>query len=427
VNYDYDSAGRLESITTPGETGKPVKVGYHYVANSGSRLDHVSYQLGNTLAMTGVRTLDDAGRLEDITWWNGAGSKKLSQHDYTLDALGRRTAAKREAGDSWAYGYNQRGEVETAAKSAASGQPEPGKKFGYSYDNLGNRDGIRGSRVSSLTDASAEHRSGYSSNALNQYTTKTNPGRLLQRGRAAPGASVLVDGHAPTLREADGTWHDVVTITNTLGPVRRSVQVQATRTAASVTGTDLFMNQTGSRFILPANETLTHDADGNLTSDGHWTYTWDAENRLTSLEEKTSTRQPPSLMVRQRLEFRYDAAGRRIAKKVLHAEGNGNFVLKSSQVFLYDGWNMIAEFSLKESSRFATCDSTHLRMGPRRQRQLHRSRRRRRLDPSPSTIANHSQPPQTAFAPCYDGNGNVTELCALSTSTVSARYEYSAQ
>ena len=51
----------------------------------------------------------------------------------------------------------------------------------------------------------------------------------------------------------------------------------------------------------------------------------------------------------QRLEFRYDAGGRRIAKKVLHAEGNGNFVLKSSQVFLYDGWNMIGKFILQRS------------------------------------------------------------------------------
>jgi hypothetical protein len=51
--------------------------------------------------------------------------------------------------------------------------------------------------------------------------------------------------------------------------VRRSVQIQAKRTAASVTGTDLIMNQAGSRYILPANEVLTHDADGNLTSDGH--------------------------------------------------------------------------------------------------------------------------------------------------------------
>jgi len=27
-----------------------------------------------------------------------------------------------------------------------------------------------------------------------------------------------------------------------------------------------------------------HDADGNLTNDGHWSFIWDAENRLTSME-----------------------------------------------------------------------------------------------------------------------------------------------
>jgi YD repeat-containing protein len=55
------------------------------------------------------------------------------------------------------------------------------------------------------------------------------------------------------------------------------------------------------------------NTDGNFTSDGHWTYSWDAENRLTAMEEKTSTRQPSGLKEWQRLEFRYDAGGRRIA------------------------------------------------------------------------------------------------------------------
>ena len=73
----------------------------------------------------------------------------------------------------------------------------------------------------------------------------------------------------------------------------------------------------------------------------------EVQNRLISLKEN---QQPPGLMVRQRLEFHYDAGGRRIAKKMLHAEGNGTFVLKSSQVFLYDGSNMIGEFILQSSA-----------------------------------------------------------------------------
>ncbi|NLH74599.1 MAG: RHS repeat protein, partial [Verrucomicrobia bacterium] len=38
--------------------------------------------------------------------------------------------------------------------------------------------------------------------------------------------------------------------------------------------------ETGKVYVPPATESFTHDADGNLTSDGRWTYSWDAENRL---------------------------------------------------------------------------------------------------------------------------------------------------
>src|SRR5690606_25267012 len=50
---------------------------------------------------------------------------------------------------------------------------------------------------------------------------------------------------------------------------------------------------------------ISHDADGNLTQDGTWTYTWDAENRL-----KTMTR------AGQTLTFTYDYMDRRIRKQV---------------------------------------------------------------------------------------------------------------
>ena len=30
-------------------------------------------------------------------------------------------------------------------------------------------------------------------------------------------------------------------------------------------------------------ENFTYDADGNLSTDGRWSYTWDGENRLVSM------------------------------------------------------------------------------------------------------------------------------------------------
>jgi len=67
-----------------------------------------------------------------------------------------------------------------------------------------------------------------------------------------------------------------------------------------------------------------YDDDGNLTSDGKWLYFWDAENRLDKMSNATMT-----------IEFAYDYANRRVAKTV-----NG---VRTG--FVYDGWNIIGEYS----------------------------------------------------------------------------------
>jgi len=65
---------------------------------------------------------------------------------------------------------------------------------------------------------------------------------------------------------------------------------------------------TGNLFVPRTPEVFTHDPDGNLTSDGRWTYTWDAENRLVQGESRSDV---PSLGRRQ-VVWQYDAQGRRI-------------------------------------------------------------------------------------------------------------------
>jgi hypothetical protein len=42
-------------------------------------------------------------------------------------------------------------------------------------------------------------------------------------------------------------------------------------------------SNSGSAFVPQTPETFTYDADGNLTQDGRWTYTWDGENRLVMM------------------------------------------------------------------------------------------------------------------------------------------------
>ncbi len=119
--------------------------------------------------------------------------------------------------------------------------------FGFTYDNIGNRD----------TYASSESgnpvQSNYTTNNLNQYTAITNP---------------------------------------TLSP--------------------------------------TYDDDGNMTSDGVWTYTWNCENRLIGSEKVEDTK----------LEFAYDYMGRRVQKKVYSWTGS-IWQLDTHLKFVYDDYKLI--------------------------------------------------------------------------------------
>jgi hypothetical protein len=64
----------------------------------------------------------------------------------------------------------------------------------------------------------------------------------------------------------------------------------------------------GNLFLAKTAETFGYDADGNQTNDGRWTFTWDAENRLTQVESLSSG---PTASKRK-LIWEYDGQGRRV-------------------------------------------------------------------------------------------------------------------
>ena len=73
----------------------------------------------------------------------------------------------------------------------------------------------------------------------------------------------------------------------------------------------------------PPPREILHDADGNMTQCGDWSFTYDADNRLTSVSSNGII-----LIINQ-----YDHKGRRIRKTTPTSE----------TTFLYDGWNLIYE------------------------------------------------------------------------------------
>jgi RHS repeat-associated protein len=413
----------LESVSTAGAGSTTVKATYRSTATTGWN-DGVTYSVGASTKLSSTRTPDTRGRLDAVSWANGSNAV-LSGHDYTLDAMNRRTAALRQDGSKWNYGYNLRGEVTSAAKADYASVPEPGKQYGFAFDGIGNRSS---STVSSLADNEVLRSTGYTPNALNQYEeiTHPSPGWLVLRGRVNAQSSVTIDGNAPTLLSG-GRWHHEQSVDNSAGAVRRVAEVTAMRPDGGTNNAAVTARHKGALFIPPPVEVVTHDDDGNQTSNAHWSYTWDGENRLVVAEESLAILlQPPGSgpVKRQRVECAYDAQGRRIYKRVLTAEGmSTTFILKQSVVFLYDGWNMIAEIDTTTSARLIRSYEWGLDIsgtfdgaggvGGLLVLRTH-----------PSTI--NTQPSTGAYAPTYDGNGNVMELVNLANGSVSARYEYGA-
>lgn len=74
----------------------------------------------------------------------------------------------------------------------------------------------------------------------------------------------------------------------------------------------------------------TYDTNGNLTDDGSYEYTYDTENRLLSVEFGESL-----------CEYTYDAAGRRISKKIIDTTGP---TLTAYTEYAYNGNQVVAEY-----------------------------------------------------------------------------------
>ncbi|MEQ1749155.1 MAG: hypothetical protein ABL974_07010, partial [Prosthecobacter sp.] len=302
----------------------------------------------------------------EFTRYGGYGPMVQSQKIRSANGLSAITETEDEHNVETNYRYNARGEVRDTTQIAGTwglaSRLLPGGVQRYNYDGIGNRSTASQSKLDSTlsqANASTEARQSdtYTPNALNQYDsiTRENPLLRLVQGEARTDTSLTVSllngtstqaltvarvvaGEKPFVAEASV---DVST-----GPQWRKLSIQATRSGIGPNGSALTATREGWMFFPPQSESLTYDLDGNLTADAHWTYAWDAENRLIAMEEKTIASDGPS---RKRLEFTYDHLSRRVRKLVRSAEGvaanvaSTNWPVTKDRRFIYDGWNMIAE------------------------------------------------------------------------------------
>ena len=387
--YAYDATSRLDTITSGSQTAT-----YAYHPNSG---------LLNTATFTGgtniARSYDTIGRLENITSTPAADTAQ--SYAYTYNNLNQRTRVTREDGSYWSYIYNDRGELISGKKYWSDNSIVWGAQTEYSFDSSGNRnyasDG--GNQLSRL------RQSNYTTNSLNQYVQRTAPGAVDVTGTAETAATVTVNNQA-TARKGDYFYKELE-IDNNLSPSYAQINVVGARNNFGAGGEDAVSEKGGRVFVPRTPEAFTYDDDGNLTSDGRWTYTWDGENRLISMEATTNV----PVEAKQRLEFSYDYMARRIQKKVYSWNTpTSSYELQSTSRFVYDGWTMSAELDANNaliSSFIWGLDITGSLQ-----------------DAGAIGGLLMVKAAGNTYYPAYDGNGNVTALVRASDGTLVASYEY---
>ena len=105
----------------------------------------------------------------------------------------------------------------------------------------------------------------------NQLTSRDVPGTNDIIGAAIATAAVTVNGN--TAWRHGEYFQKEVTAPNTAAPQYPQITVASGQT-----------NVTGNILVSKTPQTFKYDADGNLTNDSLWNYTWDAENRPITIE-----------------------------------------------------------------------------------------------------------------------------------------------
>ena len=181
THLSYDGKGRLSTLTAEGmET--PFSWTY---SEQGGLVEQLAYPNG----MTRVNTYEDSRDLLSVIDYQRPGSANPpARHEYDYDALGRPTRRR----DTWntaapkttrLFTYNSRGEL-------VGDQLRPGGRFGYQYDNIGNRK--EAFEFGNTTD--------YETDELNRYAG------IVRNGGEAFTPQYDADGNQTLVKTSTGIW-----------------------------------------------------------------------------------------------------------------------------------------------------------------------------------------------------------------------------
>ena len=402
IGYQYDAASRLQTVSD-GMHGAT----YAYLPGS-SLVSSIVFQTGGATKMTTTKSYDNLNRLIDIRTIDAQYST-LNAHTYTYNSANQRTRVDLADGCYWLYQYDPLGQVTSGKKYWPDGAEVAGQQFEYDFDDIGNR--------RSTVNGGPGSASTYSVNNLNQYTQRTVPGSVWELGSAASNATVTVNLQ-PANRRGE-YFSKEFSVANFTGAIYTQLTTVAVlkNSGGDTNQPDIVSASSGRAFVAQSPELFGYDADGNLTNDGRWVYSWDAENRLIAVE--TAVPAVAAGVPRQKLEFAYDWRSRRIQKKVYDWNASSNqYQVSSNLNFIYDDWNLVAELDARDAPSAPTLLRSYM-WG------LNLSGTEQRAGGVGGLLFIRNRSPVIGdYAAAYDGSGNLASLVDMTSGAPAGAYEY---
>ncbi|MEI6779931.1 MAG: RHS repeat-associated core domain-containing protein [Verrucomicrobiota bacterium] len=387
ASYGYDTAGRLQTVTSGANVAT-----YSYLANS-PLVNQIVFATNGTTRMTTTKQYDRLNRLQAIS--SVSPVQSVAGFGYLYNAANQRTRSTLADGSYWLYSYDSLGQVVSGKRFWQDGTPVAGQQYEYGFDDIGNRKSASmGGDAYGGPLRQARYDTPTPPNRLNQYVQRDVPAKVDIMGIANPTASVSVNNN-PVYRK--GEYYDYALSTPNDGGLWYGTVTNHSSYGAG-------QDSTGKLFVPKSQEQFIYDLDGNLTNDGHWAYTWDAENRLVRMTNNATTGP------QQGLAFEYDWSGRRIHKQVW-SQG----VAPTNNVkFLYDGWNLLAEVNATNNAVIRSfLWGNDLSGSPQGAGGV-----------GGLLMVAYTGTQTTNCFVAFDGNGNVAALADVGSTNVFAQYEY---
>jgi RHS repeat-associated protein len=244
----------------------------------------------------------------------------LNEHGYGLDVLGRATNAVRQVrgigdlltGTIHDHTFDNIGQLKTARGYEPNETTRVHEQIGYAYDAAHN--------LTHRTNNAFVREFGL--NAVNHLSGATRSGSFTVAGSTLPSVTnVTVNGTTAALYQ-DGAF---ALAGQTLADGNNSFTVIAEEVYGRKTTNSFSVN-------LPSSVSFSHDANGNLTWDGHRAFVYDDENRLVVVQVTDQWRS----------EFFYDGLDRLRIRKEFTWNGSA-WTLADETRFIYDGRLVIQE------------------------------------------------------------------------------------